>query len=94
MPSALSGTEVANSQIAPVPFVWSIAQRVSHDLVIQASIEYVSSPLVLICMISFFSLGLGVAVSPTCRPSCYEGNFNVYPSHRILAQPWVQSRLH
>lgn len=39
-------------QIAPVPFVWSIAQRVSHDLIIRASIEYVSSSLVLSCVIS------------------------------------------
>lgn len=39
IPSASSETRVANPQIAPVPLVWSIAQRTSHDLIIQASIE-------------------------------------------------------
>jgi len=51
IPSASSETRVANPQIAPVPLVWSIAQRISHDLIIQASIEYASSSLGLNCMI-------------------------------------------
>jgi hypothetical protein len=69
---------VANSQVAPAPLVLSIAQRVSHDLIIQASIEYVSSPLVLSCVISYCSSGLDVAVSSTCCFSSHEGNFDTF----------------
>jgi len=57
-----------NPQIAPVPLVFSIAQRVSHDLIIQASIECVSPRLVLSYMVSWCSTASGVAVSITVNP--------------------------
>lgn len=56
-----SRIRVGIPQIAPVP-LWSVAQRISHDLIIQTSIEYVPSPFVLICMISYCSTALDVGV--------------------------------
>ena len=58
-----------NPQISPVPLVWSIAQRISHNLIIQASIEYVTSPLDFDCTTSQHFTALDVAVRTMYRPN-------------------------
>lgn len=52
MLSVSSESREGNFQINPVSFVLSIEQRVNHNLIVQASIELVTSLLVLSYMIS------------------------------------------
>jgi len=40
-PSARMSTQRGKPRTSPVPLAWSVAARVSHDISIQASIEYV-----------------------------------------------------
>ena len=54
-PSSRSSSQGAKSRIAPAPLTWSVAQRASQDISIQASIEYVvllSTHIFLICFCS------------------------------------------
>ena len=53
-------------QIAPALLAWSAAQRVNHDINIQASIEYVQSCSFLKVITSSHSPGLGEVVSNVC----------------------------
>jgi hypothetical protein len=52
MLSISSKTGEGNFQINPVSFALSVEQRVNHNLIIQASIEFVTSLLVLFYVIS------------------------------------------
>ena len=61
--SKSSETREGNFQINPVSFVFSIEQRVNRNLIIQASIELVTSLLALSYVISLFSTESDVVVS-------------------------------
>lgn len=52
--------------IAPALLAWSAAQRVNHDIIIQASIEYVLPSSLLNVIASSHFLGLGEVVSNVC----------------------------
>ena len=54
-PSSRSSSQGANLRIAPAPLAWSVALRVSRDITIQASIEYVVCPMTPILFICFGS---------------------------------------
>ena len=58
--SAQSSSQGAKPRIAPVPLVWSVALRVSQNIIIQASIEYV---VCLLTLVSFIQLVLRVGRS-------------------------------
>jgi hypothetical protein len=58
----LSRAQKAQSRMSPVLLAWSISQRVSHDVIMQAAIECVTS-LLFLNLFSYRVTGLGEAVS-------------------------------
>ena len=88
--SVRSSSQGAMSRIAPAPLVWSVAQRTSRDITIQASIEYV------VCLptfMSFICLILRIGRNREYIDLMDEPILTNYSSLRILAKPLVESRL-
>ncbi|KAI9456398.1 hypothetical protein BJY52DRAFT_1187916 [Lactarius psammicola] len=64
-----SQVQLPGPQITPALLAWSIAQRVNHDIIIQASIEHVLSSSFSKIITSSRSPGLGEVVSNICPGS-------------------------
>ena len=88
--SAQSSSQGTGRRISPIPLAWSVALRVSRDIAIQASIEYVVS---LPTFISFICLILRIGRSREYIGLLDEPILTSYFTLRILAKPLVESRL-